>query len=509
MGLFKRNTGNSIQSLEKRLDCILYDLPNTNDEITWADSLEGTLILGATGSGKSSGPGKHIAMAMLKAGFPILILCAKKDERQRWRAYAEKANRSDDVVIFDKDSNLQFNFLNYEMLRSGEGSGEIINAVNSLMNLNEQSRIFQMGSSGNREKFWDNALKRLLSRSIALLKILDEEISIGNIRRLVSDSLTSEDIKLYNHIRGIITTEEEIAEQKRKEAASELAAWGKQNYFVKLIQEIENEDRYDEDSRLIIKYWKSEFADLSERTRSIITESCLGLLEPFLVSGILKDQFSSGLSSELLPENIIKNKSIVIVDYAIKEYGLAGIYASSIYKMTFQSAMERRNVSHEENPTPVGLFIDEYQTFCNPTVDTLFQLTARSSWIATVYLTQNINNIKFVMGNNQPDARAKSLLNNLNLKFFASNSDYDSNRWASQMIGKHWQDFNTENYDKDKELTISKNFQLIDRFPPDEFTTLKTGRAINKFIVETVVFKAGKTWGDDQDNYTLVRFKQN
>ena len=77
------------------------------------------------------------------------------------------------------------------------------------------------------------------------------------------------------------------------------------------------------------------------------------------------------------------------------------------------------------------------------------------------------------------------------------------------MIGKHWQDFNTENYDKDKELTISKNFQLIDRFPPDEFTTLKTGRAINKFIVETVVFKAGKTWGDDQDNYTLVRFKQN
>ena len=86
MRLFKKT-----KSHENTLDKILYEVPNTDTEITWADAVEGTLIMGATGSGKSSGPGRHIALAMLRKGFGFCVLCAKKDEKERWLNYAEES----------------------------------------------------------------------------------------------------------------------------------------------------------------------------------------------------------------------------------------------------------------------------------------------------------------------------------------------------------------------------------------------------------------------------------
>jgi hypothetical protein len=48
-----------------------------------ADALTGVAVFGATGSGKTSGPAKHLAYGYLAAGFSGLILCAKKEERRQ------------------------------------------------------------------------------------------------------------------------------------------------------------------------------------------------------------------------------------------------------------------------------------------------------------------------------------------------------------------------------------------------------------------------------------------
>lgn len=59
------------------------------------DACEGTVIFGGTGSGKSSGSGRAIARAFLRAGFGGLVLCAKQDdERERWKAYARETGRA-------------------------------------------------------------------------------------------------------------------------------------------------------------------------------------------------------------------------------------------------------------------------------------------------------------------------------------------------------------------------------------------------------------------------------
>ncbi len=512
MALFKQNPTQENGDFESILDQELYTVPGTKTKITWADAIEGTLCLGSTGSGKTSGPAQYAGKAMLSKGWGFCILCAKPEEKDRWVRYAEQTSREKDLVIFNKDSNLNFNFLQYELDRTGDGAGEMLNMVNVLMNLNEQNRIHQSGGDGKEEKFWDNSLRRLISRSIMLLILAGEEVSIYNMRKLVSGCFKPMDFKLYNDIINLINNDE-VDKKDKKQAVEDLDTWAKASFFLDIYQRVSVKDfeshSKEEEVRFVLDYWSKEFPNISERTMSIVIESFNGVIEPWFSPGILQEKFSGGLSDELWPENIIKKNSIVIIDFPVKEYGLAAIYAASIYKTAFQAAMERRDIKKEPSPKkPVALIIDEYQTFVSPLSDSLFQVTARSSWVACLYITQNINNIHFVMGATNPLPKAKSLLGNLNLKYFCSQSDYDTNKWASDMIGKHLANVDRVSINSKKEISKSKNQQLMDRFSPDEFTKLKTGRKANNFIVEAVVFKAGKTWGENGENYTVVKFNQ-
>ncbi|MDW3191253.1 MAG: TraM recognition domain-containing protein [Cytophagales bacterium] len=512
MNLFKSKK-KAQSSHEDRLDQVLYTMPGTNTPITWADVTQGTLITGSTGSGKSSGPGRFIAHAMLKAGLGMMILCAKKDERKRWMQYIEEAapERTGDVVVFNKESNLKFNFLEYEMSRAGEGSGDVMNIIEALIGLNEQNKVYVSGgSSGKDERFWDLSLRRLISRCVTTLRMAQEEVSITNMRRLVSDCFRGDEAELYQRLERE-AVDESIDPHLRSRAQEDLKDWIDSNYFLQVLLKLMNGHvaEFDPDELdICLNYWLKEFPHIGEKASSIIIESFMGIVEPFLNRGILKNQFTSGLSENLLPENIYKNGAIVILDYALKEYGLAGLYAASIVKTTFQAAMERRSIDQEEDPKPVGFWVDEYQQFCSHKTDSLFSATARSSWVATVYITQNITSLYYVMGNDQPEAKAKSLLGNLNLKIFASNDNYDTNVWASNMIGKHLTEFQNVSYSKEMDISKTKTQQMHHRISPDHFTTLKTGRKTNDYIIESVVFKAGKLWGKEKRNYALVNFNQ-
>src|SRR5580704_7555591 len=66
-----------------------------------ADALTGVCVFGATGSGKTSGPAKHLAYGYLAADFGGLVLCAKKEERIQWQKWAADTGRTDDLVIVD------------------------------------------------------------------------------------------------------------------------------------------------------------------------------------------------------------------------------------------------------------------------------------------------------------------------------------------------------------------------------------------------------------------------
>src|ERR1044071_3813117 len=79
-----------------------------------ADALTGVCVFGATGSGKTSGPAKHLAYGYLAAGFGGLVLCAKKEEREQWEKWAADTERADDLIIVRADGKWRFNFLDWE-----------------------------------------------------------------------------------------------------------------------------------------------------------------------------------------------------------------------------------------------------------------------------------------------------------------------------------------------------------------------------------------------------------
>lgn len=88
------------------------------DAWTAREAMQGTCILGGTGSGKSSGSGKAIAHAFLKAGYGGLVLCATADEADTWMGYAKATGR--------EKSFIRFNFMDYTLATLGRDGFEHI-----------------------------------------------------------------------------------------------------------------------------------------------------------------------------------------------------------------------------------------------------------------------------------------------------------------------------------------------------------------------------------------------
>src|ERR1700722_5227945 len=123
-----------------------------------ADAQTGGGVFGATGSGKTSGPAKHLAYGYLAAGFGGLVLCAKKEERRQWQEWAKETRREDDLVIIDASGTHRFNFLEWEASRTGEGGGFTINVVALLDEIGGAISGADAKGGGGDHKFWEDAL---------------------------------------------------------------------------------------------------------------------------------------------------------------------------------------------------------------------------------------------------------------------------------------------------------------------------------------------------------------
>jgi hypothetical protein len=122
---------------------------SAKDTLTLADAKTGVPITGQTDKGKTSGPGRLLAKAYLRAGFGGLVLCAKIDEADLWRKYLLETGREADGHFFGENAEHSFNFLSYESAVSGADLEE--NIVNLMI---EVARITNpQGKGGENEGF--------------------------------------------------------------------------------------------------------------------------------------------------------------------------------------------------------------------------------------------------------------------------------------------------------------------------------------------------------------------
>ncbi len=452
------------------------------DVWTIRDACEGTQIFGAIGSGKTSGSGAAIAKAYLRQGFGGLVLCAKPEERKLWQQYAAETGRTQSLVLFAPDSPWRFNFLDYELRRQGTGGGHTENLVRLFSSVTEIVEGKQSQGSGG-DPFWERAGQELIRNAIDLISLSGETLTL-------------------THLLDFITSAPQDSAQVGDEG------WQQNSFCARCLAKAQakrKNSREQHDFEMAARYWLQSYATLADRTRSGVVAHVTGVAD-ILLHGIAWELLAT--ETNIVPEVTFKNGAIIVVDLSIQEYDKLGRIVQGIWKLMFQRAILRRDVSVD--PLPVFLWADEAQNFIS-SFDYQFQAVARSARACTVYLSQNISNYYSVLGSQGRD-EANALLGNFQTKVFHANGDHATNQYAADLIAQAWTttasvNSNTQNKgDSSHGSGLSESVQY--KVLPSEFTTLRKGGPANNLEVDGVLFEGGRIWQATGDTYLPTIFKQ-
>ncbi len=402
------------------LDAPLLFLNAQQDALRVRDFFEGIFAFGATGSGKSSGVGAACAMAMLRAGWSGVVLCAKPDEARRWEGYLRACGRSDDLILMRPGSRATFNFIEHEMRRPNGPGNDVFNLVSLMMVIVDAARVALNMPAQDDGAFWVSAMRELLVNAIEPLIAATGRFRLDELMRLISSAPS---------------TAEEIHDER----------WRSASYFLWVMQTAHDapvgRPLSATSKQAMADYWFGNYARLDPKTRSNIVATLTATISP-LLRGHLHEAFctTTSVTTEMAHEG-----AVIIVDWPIKTTGPAGALAGQIVKYCWQRTTESRAVHALTRPS--FLFVDEAQLFMSR-YDPEFQSTARSAMAATVYLTQNLPNYYALQPGRDPKAATDGLLGNFQTKVFHANTDTATNQYASELIGKALQRRASGNWSK-------------------------------------------------------------
>lgn len=388
------------------LDTPLLQL-SAQDSFTLRDAVQGVHIFGGIGSGKTSGSGKALAAAYLRAGMGGLVLAAKPDEVEQWIRYARENGRSNSLILFGARGG-GFNFITYELARQGAaGLGSVVECV---MRILDAARQTNPNASRSSEPFWEDAMRQVLRNTIPVLFSATGTVRIPDIIRFVASAPISRD-------------------QLRD------PEWQDASFMFSMLATAHREPVHPMDVGDFDKtasYWRDEYGQLDNKTRSNIAISLSTALDRFN-RGRLHEAFCT--RTTLVPE-LTFHGAIIVMDMSALTWNEDGIVAQHLFKYMWQRAVLARNaLEPRHQDRPVFLWADESQYFVNA-YDTDFQSTCRSAKACTVFLTQSLPTYYAKMGGEQAKAKADMLLANFITKIWHNNSCPETNRWAADTIGR-------------------------------------------------------------------------
>jgi len=380
---------------------------------------------------------------------------------------------------------------------------------NILQVLKTVIRASEEKSSGKGDDpFWETALDMLIYNVIDFCKLAYGKVSVRLMYDIVQsipkpDNVNDENMSAYEH----------AFEAAKQNILKQVDAWENVQpveVLQSLLSEIDNDDAVCAalpDARMLKlfdEFFGETYLNLSEKTRSIIDFSFSGFLYRLLLEPVYT--LFCSRASTFTPEDCFDGK-IIIINLPVKIHQKIGRDCQIMFKYIWQRAMEKRNV--KVNDRPVFLWADEAQNFLHEH-DADYQATARSSRIATVYISQNLPNYHANMGGAKSKYKVESFLGTLATKIFHANADVETNRYASELIGDEYYEETSRSSSMAGDFSASRTRSLkIDRaVRPEAFVRLKTGSPTNDFKVEAFLHIQGDAIKDDQ-NFSKVVFDQN
>ncbi len=491
------------------LPLINFSTKETRNPWTVRDAVEGLQIFGGIGSGKTSGSGRFFALKYLSNNFGGLVLTAKHDEKKMWEEFCELTGRTDDLIIVEPGSNNHFNFLEYESRNSTDHKSITLNIVQVLKTVIRANK--EKSTQKNDDQFWETALDMLIANCIDLARIAYDKVTVKMLYDIAQSAPKKPpQTKVVKPVKTTAFDEafdlamkrvDNLTENWKSSLSKEVLAKIKSNAeFTSMANEALPDVRT---MNFVNNFFKDTLKNLADKTRSIIDFSFLG----FLYNLLREPTYSLFCrhTSNFTPEDSLEGK-IILLNLPVKDYHNMGQDAQIMFKYIWQRAMERRRI--DENDRPVFLWADEAQNFLHEH-DATYQATARSSRIATVYISQNLPNYFANMGGEQSSYKVKSFLGTLGTKIFHANADVETNEYASKLIGEAYTKADTVSSSIAGQFSSGKSTstELTRIMRPEQFVGLKTGGPANQLIVEGILHMQGNQLSQDF-NFKKIQFDQ-
>lgn len=445
----------------------------------------GVLVIGRAGSGKTSSSGALLGRAII--GHPNscgLICAAKPEDVTMWQAIFARAGRSEDLLIFNTEGELRFNFLD-EVVRYGGGTREVTRCLTTI------AESLGAGSPGGNEDgdFWAREQERMLYNAVEVFKLAQVKIAAPELQRFIVTAavdpakLNDPQWKDQFHSRCL-----EAAHGAPK-SALEAHDW-----------------------QLAADYWLSEFPPMADRTRSSIMTGVLGLLHTFNTS-LVRELVST--TTNVCTDDILMGRKWVLVDVPPARFGDMGTLINTGWKYLVQRQVLRR-AAGEHDPFVV-IWCDEAAQFVNKH-DTEYITQCRSHLGCLVFLAQSLHSFYAALPGPTGQRQADALLTNFGHRIFHACGDAVTAEWASGMIGDALETMVGGSVTPGQDLfdevmgwsgyTGSFNQQYQPEVRPHEFMNgLRTGGPHNNYQCDAIVIRSGEPFRCGQ-NWLRVAFNQ-
>lgn len=372
------------------LDKTLFTWANTPFKLRYL--YQSILILGAAGSGKTSGSGRHFFNTLLSIpNSGGLIIASKPEDRADVIQAFIKHGRLDDLKIFGPDEALRWNFLD----ALGGDANNIVNGIEVIAEMMNK----QKGNSA--EPFWARERRRMFYHAVVILQLAKARITGYGIQLFINGAATNPDkLKDAKWLAGMHQDALKRADQATKSKR----------------QQFDHQQAED--------YWLIEYPQMADKTRSNIIAEAMGVLHT-LNSGVVQDLI--GTETNVSCEDMEKGKWL-LCDMPLQVHGESGRFVGSTLKYITQRHILARHASG--NAGPICIWIDECHNYIN-SYDAKTLAEQRSHRGVAAYLTQSIPSFYAELGEPFTDA----LLTNFGTKIFHQLGDAKSASYATSLLG--------------------------------------------------------------------------
>ena len=462
-----------------------------SDPWTVRHACANTLIVGKTGSGKSTGAGDHCLRAVVRhRNSGGAIFAAKPEDK----AYVMRVFREErtlhDLYLLEPGGLARFNVLDYERSRGAD----VRDLTQACMTFKETLTRTEQGGGGggggDDMAYFAGQERMMLHNAIQVLLLATGRVDPWAIQCFVT---------------GAAISLEETNDVKWQDS-----------YHYKMLQEAkaragEGRDKHDYD--LAEQYWTFQLPRLNERTRTSIEAGVYGTLHA-MNTGTARELLAT--TTNISPE-LLEQRKWLLVNAPIAP----GDVTSAVINSAVKYALQRHIIKRQATPGDplLCIFCDEFQKLAN-SYDAMFLAECRSHKGCLIALTQSIHAMYANLHGKGGEHQVDSLLTNFGHVVVHTLGDAKSAKMWSDVLGSRREVFiGTTAQPKGEELfevlmgrsqlSVSASERYEPVVQPAVFLSgLRCGGPENGNVVDGVVIRSGQPFRHSGENYLITSFRQ-